>query len=309
MSESGPLRALFGPSQFGAYIEPPRTFGLALDDLSDDEQVRHFAEHGTRISWSTTLDDLTVFLTHAGGVFVEYPKRPAGDDPAGELNDQRARAVEPINLVLCELALSCGAWASAMSEVELASAIHDGDKIEVWAAAGPYAPAALALQASVLNGDVNVRQWEHTTAAELEQMKDLTVAMTLKAISPSLPAFVVGAFGHALRRRYAESVLFSWMACEQLLSYLWRELAVGNALDDDHRKHLRDGRTYPAAVQAENLRVAGRLPDDTYMLLTAARRHRNALAHNAVVGKTALTDGLQALYALLDVVDAMHPAT
>jgi hypothetical protein len=97
------------------------------------------------------------------------------------------------------------------------------------------------------------------------------------------------------------------MACEQLLSHLWDRFAIDNSLDAEHERDLREGRAFNAATRAETLRVAGILSGKTYTLLTAARRHRNELAHNGEIGDEADTDAIKAMYAMLSAV-LDHPS-
>ena len=123
--------------------------------------------------------------------------------------------------------------------------------------------------------------------------------MSLREIARSLPTFIVSAYGYMLQRRRPECVLFAWMVCEQLLSHLWDGFAASNSLDSIHERDLREGRAFTPAARAETLRVGGILPDETYMLLTTARRHRNLLAHNGQISGTADEDALRAMEAML----------
>jgi hypothetical protein len=292
-----------GPTVYGAYVDPPRVLGLDLDGLGREEVVKLVSQEGTRIAWQMELGGRIAMLTHAGGLFIEFPKRPASKDPADESDEidaDRREAVEIANLVLCDLAISCAAYASAFSIVDLAAAKREDDRVQVWAAPLPFAPAALRVQSAVFESASELDIWPQTPPQKLERLGTLESAIALKAVALNLPAFVAAAHGHAYRQRPAECLLFAWMTCEQLLSHLWEENVASAGLDGAHRKRLRDGRTFSAAVQAETLRVIGRIPDDTYNVVSRARKQRNDLAHDGKLDPTAIEVALDALYGMLD---------
>ena len=270
--------------------------------------MKVIADHGTKIAWQREIDGMRAMLTHAGGLFVEFPQRPSSDDPIAEMESQKQQATELANLVLSELALVCETYASAFSVVDLASAQCDDDRVEVWAAPMPFAPIALSVQAVVAKGDEQVAMWQRTSPEKLRLLGELEIGIGLRAIAPTLPSFVTAAHGHAYRQRPAECLLFAWMSCEQLLSHLWEENVVSGALDREHRSRLQDGRTYSAAVQAESLRLLGVIPTEAYDLVTAARSQRNKLAHNGALKPNAIKVALDALYAILGlVIDSPEP--
>ena len=102
MSADIPPRGYSGPTLLGTYLDPPRVVGLDLDDLPDEPRQTALADRGTQVAWHGNLDGVVVMLTHAGGIFVEFPKAWASEDPVEQMNGQRHRAADLINVVLCE---------------------------------------------------------------------------------------------------------------------------------------------------------------------------------------------------------------
>jgi hypothetical protein len=291
-----------GPTIYGAYLDPQRVIGVDLEGLDRSAVVKAIANQGTEIAWEREVDGKRAMLTHAGGVFIEFPAHPSADDPIAEKEAEKEEAVALANLVLSELALVCETYASAFSIVDLASAQRNGNRVEVWAATSPFAPIALAIQAVVTQGAEELAMWERTPPEKLRLLGGLEIGVGLREIAENLPSFVAAAHGHAYRRRPAEGLLFAWMSCEQLLSHLWEKHVAGGGFDAAHRKRLRDGRTYSAAVQAESLRLVGVMPKETYEALTRARSQRNKLAHNATLETNAIEVALTALYGMLRLV-------
>jgi hypothetical protein len=279
---------LTGPTVYGAYLDPTHALGLELDGVGHDELVDEIARNGTAVAWQREIDGRTVMVTHAGGIFVEFHKAPAADDPLAEMDAQLREAADLANLVVCDMALRCGTYASAFSVAELASAMRDADRVEAWAAPIPFAPAALEIQSQLKQRDTALAQWFRTTPERLAELADLELALTLRDISANLPAFVAAAHGHARRARGAECLLFAWMACEQLLNHHW--------------KGQKFGTPPTSALTAAGLHAQGHLTDEQHRLITKARRQRNDLAHNAAVDPSAIEAALDALYAALDAV-------
>ena len=87
-------------------------------------------------------------------------------------------------------------------------------------------------------------------------------------------------------RRYGESVVAGWTACEQLISIAWTKHleSLPSTRPDtvrvnrDRMKKLK-GRDYSASVMVEALEIAGVISGATYDHLEFARKARNAWAH------------------------------
>ena len=87
-------------------------------------------------------------------------------------------------------------------------------------------------------------------------------------------------------RRYGESVVAGWTACEQLISIAWTKYLENlPETRPDKVRFSRDrmkklsGRDYSASVMVEMLEAAGVINSSTYEHLEFARKARNAWAH------------------------------
>ena len=279
----------------GAYLYPLRYFDIERSYEPNDylEVIRVIAAGGRDVA-----------ITRGGGLFVRMRDMTFSVEEA-----ERIAAV--LNLVQCEFALhGLVSHPVVDSDVQAGKLIGRHASItggygsfgeRTW---GPYAlltaiPADVGTPLGVQANPYWPPNFYWTThdPGILDQLGDLPMSTRLEVISPTLPSLVVAACHHAARHNIAETILASWIVCEEILSGVW-DLHVEVA-DDSRRKRLRDARTYSVSVRLEVLLTAGILDEETYSVLHVARKVRNDLAHRSAMSQMAAGHCVEALRAML----------
>jgi hypothetical protein len=133
---------------------------------------------------------------------------------------------------------------------------------------------------------------------DIEASLALRRANVLRAVSPTLPTFVAGAYSTFSRQQLPESLIDSWVVVEQYIDSLWSTY-LGAISDGQRKKRLDDTRTYSAAVRLEFLHAEGRIPADFYEVAHSARKYRNELAHRSRISFEAASSGALAMHSAL----------
>jgi len=314
--ESLPLaRFIYNPDWTplkGVYIYPLKFFAADRSWDPNDylEVIRVINVIGTDVA-----------ITRGGGLFV----RNHGQFKTPESIDQ---LVLLFNLLLCEFAFE-GLEPEPVTYTDVQDAKLIGRHVSITGGYGSYAHKTYGPFALLASGVRDMGKgystpstlwapnvfWLPHDATIVERIAGLPNALCLNQLSPTLPTLLVAAVSHSARRNVAETVVSSWIVCEQILSYLWSE-HVARVPDIEQRKvgprssviivpdkerktRLEDTRTYSASVRAEVLLTAGVLPADTYGLLQAARKIRNDLAHRTVVVQRSTITTNNAMRAML----------
>jgi len=92
----------------------------------------------------------------------------------------------------------------------------------------------------------------------------------------------------AVEKRFGESIVIAWAACEQLVSQAWKALIdTASSAGSKHmtrfpqsRRKKLGGRDFPASVLVEILEVQGIIDQELYDHLERARKARNRWAHD-----------------------------
>jgi hypothetical protein len=117
------------------------------------------------------------------------------------------------------------------------------------------------------------------------QILDSILTADVPAFVEIVEAIYIASSRH-MERRFGESIVLSWTACEQLIALDWQTLiddvekrADGARMPRKRKRKLTTGREYTAAVRTEILELMGTLGVDLYNKLEVARKARNAWAH------------------------------
>jgi hypothetical protein len=147
---------------------------------------------------------------------------------------------------------------------------------------------------------------ETTTHREFEEA--ITVGrQRLALVGPATPETLLYGATFFARNQWPESLLHLWTSAEQIVNATWADTMVGSSRVDgmgtrSRRAFLRDTRTWTASTRLEVLFQKGLLPDQTYCLLSKARKARNDFAHEGTLpGRehaSAALDGLLQLASL-----------
>lgn len=123
--------------------------------------------------------------------------------------------------------------------------------------------------------DINVIDKSCLLLEEILLKKDMALIQIVEA--------VYIAASRANEKRFGESVMLAWGACEQLISILWKRKiseakSSGKNISSDRFDKLK-GRDYTASLMIEMLDLDNRINDDLYKMLEGARKARNKWAH------------------------------
>lgn len=258
------------------------------------------ARKATAVCWSASVDDIGIYLTHGGAVYVEFPRRKPPRDPVAEVDRQREQAVSLMNLVACEFALTADVPVAAFSIAELASAVpaEDHSRFEMWTATRPFGHVAMQTEWDIMGKSRWVGSWEQASAEQVELLGTLEHALALRTIAEQLPSLIAGAVGHHQRGRAAEVTLFAWTVCELILDHGWKQRVLANA-SGAHRRALENTTNYTAAHRVEILWRDGWFAEELRDLLTSARKIRNLQAHQSSVAAGDATETMRAMFAMI----------
>ncbi len=254
---------------------------------------------------SVQVDNFEVLLTGDGGLLV----RPPADLPRiadehlrlsiaafSDKAEYEQKVAAAFNVIICELCLN-----GFVSEPAAPGFIAAGRLIN--------GIGLIKSSKQATNGERNIARATalisapHLLVGSLQydpiDTTDFSVdrARMLTAISPTLPAFVAGAYFLYSRDQWAEAMVDGWVIIEQYVDNLWSEFLATLALD--RRKRLSDPRSYSTAARLELLLTSGRVPESLYSSMSVARKHRNDLMHRGRVSYEAATDSSQALHSTL----------
>jgi len=108
----------------------------------------------------------------------------------------------------------------------------------------------------------------------------------LKGIEADISSTLLYGCTFFARGQWSEALLHLWTTAEQILSQIWTDDFVDSSRIDGissrkRKDFLEDTRTWSASTIIEVLYQTGKIDDETYSLLDAARRARNSFAHRA----------------------------
>lgn len=243
-----------------------------------------------------------MLLTRCSGLFVRIPEglsdRSREPDKPGsnEKSKFHADVLRALNLVLLRLALD-GEISQPVSPVDVAlsgllrghAAVAQGTESRTPRTVEP----TLALRFGA--------RWIFYGAQEeaLAVLDDMTDALRLEEVSPTLPQLLLGALWNYRSQAMAEALIDSWMVIEQIINRYWSEHRAGLA-DELRAARLDDGRTYTAAIRIEILQTVGRLPPNVAEATHIARKRRNDLVHGASISDSAGKEAILAMSSLLE---------
>ena len=281
-----------GERALGSQLYPPRVFGF---------EGPPNAEQATKILQAITGPPEEVSITRIGGLFVRVPadlSSALDGSPAEPVLGRYSRLIDSattsFNLVLCELAFE-GIISAPASRVEIGPARIVGDHALVVAGGGgreTYTTRTVDMATAVIQGTWPT--WSSTNPSLLEPINGTRRALALKDLSPSLPLLVVGAYSNFSRSQLPEAVIDAWIVIEQLLDARWQEYLL-SVSDAARAARLRDPRTFSAAVRTEVLQATGSLASPLAEQIHVARKHRNELAHRAVITREAAAEVMGAM--------------
>jgi hypothetical protein len=288
----------------GVYLAPPHVLGLDLPsphepNTSTPSLVR-IQRDATRIARTITVDNRRVRVTHGGGVFVERRSVIGRDgyDLQSMLADQDD-AVRIINLVVCELDVNAAGICSAVTRADLCTALVEGRRASIWAAAGSSQFRSWATQKALLDADPNVLAWPRITRDTLAAIVRLRRSAVLSGIADTLPELISAGVYYTHQGRPAEGIINCFVAIEQMINQLWRTTVIPTATDAKHRDSLSDTRTWTTAARSELLMREGTLPEPVFEAVRKARKHRNDVAHEGTASVEGNLEALEALQLVL----------
>lgn len=259
-----------------------------------------------------------IMVTRTGGLFARPQGQPSystlGATPSEDLQTKLLfveALVDSLNLLTCELALSrklqlvatvsktvtnadiCRGQLSGTGAVAVAGTLSNGfgrERVDSY---------MIALLDAVNRGSRCI--WNRTQELVLDDIQKLECATRLAAISKSIPPLIIGAYASFSSQLFAEAIVDSWIATEQIVDYLWQEYISGLSAGE-RIKRLEDTRTYSVSVRLEVLLTAGVIKLELYEILHGGRKQRNDLVHRAQAGLSAAVECTHALRAAVEFV-------
>lgn len=251
-----------------------------------------------------------ILITRNGGLFSKPPpqfsdlyRRSEHQIQEQDLDKKilfQADIAEVFNQLICELALA-GLVSEPVSPVDISRGqLIDGHALITSARGGRelYTHRTAEVALALINN--MWRMWRVHSEGLLAQASNLEATAILGTIGKSLPTLIAGAYHYFSRQRLSEALVDAWVVTEQLLDSLWEQYV--EPFDVQRRTRLSDERTYTAAVQIELLRTAGVIEPELYNMLQKARKHRNNLAHRAVVSLDTALETLQGMKTMIEFV-------
>ena len=292
-----------GERVIGTYLYP---YVLFIEHI---EQIHSDPYFATEVFERTIIGENEILFTRNGGLFVRPPlslSDPYRDQSAVTLtNDFKAKlsfqekAATCFNRIICEFAF-LGIVSEAATPVHIsygqlinahALITSGGGGREMYLERTSY-PSKL-----LLKDDWRTHRMFPTAQATKVMKQDCT--RTLVKISEELPALIVGAYSLFSQRQLSESLIDSWIVCEQAINHLWKNY-LSTIKDTSRIKRLNDSRTYSASVRTEILHSIGKIPTPIYEELNKARKNRNDLAHGAKTTLSAATICLNTMKLIIE---------
>ncbi|MBA3321456.1 MAG: hypothetical protein H0T45_08440, partial [Pyrinomonadaceae bacterium] len=195
-----------------------------------------------------TTDSHEVMVTRMSGLFVRPPdtfsditKLPYGELPPDYEDKRRFQedVARSFNLLICELAFH-GVVSEPAAPAQIAGGEYqDGHAIITRGHGGreSYRDRQTSPWERLTKGDVS--DWTMRSEVALGKATRLSRAKQLASISPSVPAFVAGAYSRFSQGQMSEALLDSWIVVEQLLDHLWNKYRSG--LPDTDEPNTKKG--------------------------------------------------------------------
>lgn len=155
----------------------------------------------------------------------------------------------------------------------------------------------LKISRNVLNGYYGDWRLDNNRPIIPAQVVERSFALLdecLKSAPTRNIAIIEAIYGGSVRageKRFGESVILTWAACEQMISILWSEMlesetrssGESSRLTAERMKKLTSGRDYSASVRIEFLELKDKLKLELYQRLDTARKARNDWIHSLKV--------------------------
>ena len=251
-----------GELVIGCYLWPGRFLveNGPADPVDAISLIRHVEANG-----------MDIMITGEGGLYVrppaELPRFLPGQDPL-TLEGFEARVAfeqevaQALNIVICQLCLegmtsepaAPGALSSA-SMIEGRVFIKSSKRVG-FGERNIQRGVLLIAAPHLLTGSLLYTPFDRDYVLHTEP------AMKLAALSPTVPAFVAGAYSLYMRDQWAEGMVDGWVVIEQYIDSMWTDLTSEQS--SERKSRLKDSRTYSAAVRLEMLLTDGRITAELY---------------------------------------------
>ena len=276
---------------FGTHLSPLRRFREGpYDRLAASTVIRTIEGAG-----------LPVLVTRLGGLFVQAPEHlvdlPSEDERWSEVGPFQQKAIEAINLVICEFVLN-EVVSAAASVADMVIGSLEDDRVEFRALAGGQ---VTYFERTMLPFYLNQEGWFSAQLLNhqvLDHIDGVRRAQALASIAASMPLFVIGAYSNFSRLQLSEAVLDAFIVVEQMIDKLWQDWP-GSASPTGPQKRPSDRAFDDVSYRIGKLHADGVLVGPIYDAIDAARLARNFVAHRGVVTDEAASTALEALRLLL----------
>ena len=250
----------------------------------------------TSIISKLEVDDLEIFITLNGGLFV---KPPMDLVQIAEKIEFEERVSKAFNLIICEFAFN-GIVSVPATPVHIAvGKLINNHALIISASGGSemYLEKTMEQSMHLIRG--TWRTHRMTSPDIIQKVIRLDCSTKLMEVSQNLPALIAGAYSYFSQRQLSESLLDSWIVIEQILDWYWSNY-VSKFSDKKRKESLKDSRTYTSAVRIEILCSASVFPQQVYEKINNARKHRNNLAHRAKINISMAKETVDALKLMIE---------
>lgn len=280
----------------GTYLYPHRL--LSEPDWND----RYSA---TEIINTAKVDDLEIYITINGGLFVTPPPELILEDPLDfskfyNKQEFEEKVATAFNQLICEFS-----FFGLVSEPATPVQISIGKKINNHALiTSGYGGREMYLDRTItpsidLLSQNRWRTYPLVNPDIILKAICLERASILARINITIPVIIASAYSNFSKRQLGETIIDSWMVIEQLLNDYWK-VHISKINDTSRKKRLKDHRTYSSSVKIEMLFSLGLFPNDLYEKINKARKHRNDLAHNVVISLDGAKESTVALQSMIE---------
>ncbi len=250
----------------------------------------------------------TVYFTRNGGMFMRPPADLLDPDliasrtPEKDFEHRAAfldKASNLFNRIICEFCL-LGIVSEPATPTTIAAAMIDDGAAWITSAGGARESyLERTIVGSVPRDFISglIPPSKHPTA-QAGLACNQEHASRLAEISEHLPTLVAGAYYQFSRRQLSEALVDSWIVIEQIIDCYWTYYV--SHFRGSRKDRLVDARTYTVAVRLETLHTVDLIPYEIYEYLNIARKHRNELAHRALIDINRAADTVLAMHALLE---------
>ena len=272
---------------YGSYIYPLRFFG--------DNLVEAKAEEATELIKNITVGNHDVHISRGGGLFVE--RQPGlGYDDIHVFNEDVARA---LNQIICELTLTSAVVTDPVSPVHLGrSRVEDGHANIRGALGGRefYQERSLSPTFLLYRPNWNI-YWHQESLSAISSIETLPLTTRILTVSTTAPGFVAAAYASYSRAQMAESVVDAFVVIEQIVNHYCQQPYPN--LTEIQRGQIQSNRVVD---RIDGLKSVGCIDKNQSDNFQNARKHRNAVAHSAVVGPDSAEETMIALHVALEFV-------